>query len=72
MGYTFTGCCGSYKKGCVESLTFRVIKLPREFLTQQVCINDRFKQFTPLLGILYPDNPYENIVLTNFEQEQQY
>ncbi|CAD8070383.1 unnamed protein product [Paramecium primaurelia] len=62
MGYTFTASSGSYKKGCLESLTFRVAKLPRDFLAQQ---------FTPLLEIIYPDNPYENIVLTNFEQESQ-
>ncbi|CAD8178017.1 unnamed protein product [Paramecium pentaurelia] len=61
MGYTFTGCSGSYKKGSIESLTFKVAKLPKQFIIQQ---------FNPLLGILYPENPYESIILTNFDQEQ--
>ncbi|CAD8168004.1 unnamed protein product [Paramecium octaurelia] len=63
MGYTFTGCSGTYKKGLLESLTFKVVKLPKEFLAQH---------FNPLLQILYPDNPYESIILTKFEQEQDY
>lgn len=40
MGYTFTGCSGSYKKGSIESLSFKVAKLPKEFIIQQVFIFD--------------------------------
>ncbi|CAD8122660.1 unnamed protein product [Paramecium sonneborni] len=47
MGFTFTDCCGTFKPGFLESLSFKVVKLPKQFISLHLF---------PLLEIMYPNN----------------
>ncbi|CAD8196853.1 unnamed protein product [Paramecium pentaurelia] len=56
MGYTFTGCNGTFTSRSIESLSFQVQKLPKDYICQNL---------SPLLDILYPN--LDNNLIQNTE-----